>query len=466
MARKATTLSTREKRLQAIGAYLGPPGPLLAEFAAGEIPQRIRTFAQAAPDDILAALSVLNGIDGAATVVHGPAGCVAAQAHAAPDGHWAVTGLDQRDTILGADAALSRTILTLYRRHTPWVIFIVMTPVVAINNDDARSAADSLSAELGIPIIVLRTDGFHSRIAATGFDAAAQALLALVPASNNGTNDDLVNLVTGPHALAGAAELSAVLAELGLQTTILPRGAGAADFARAAQARLSVSLDADAGDAFAAGLQKAHGVPFLHNPAPIGLEATGAWLRAVGDATGRGYAADRLHATRLAALPQDTLDRPLDGLRVHLALDPNAALSAAALVAELGGTVGTLTVDHLDTATAERLHVVADQHPGLILHVASSHPFEDAGVLASGQRPDLFVGTPERAALAASAGIPTVSLRADALIGYRGAAHLARQARKALRNPAFIARIAARPSVYAASWFKRSADWHIKQEVR
>ena len=143
-------------------------------------------------------------------------------------------------------------------------------------------------------------------------------------------------------------------------------------------------------------------------------------------------------------------------------------MSAAALrrVAELGGTVSTLSIDHLDSATAERLRVVADQHPGLILHVASSQPFEGAGVLASGQRPDLFVGTPERAALAASAGIPTVSVRGDALIGYRGAAHLARQARKALRNPAFIARIAARPSVYAPSWFKRSADWHIKQEVR
>ena len=130
---------TRERRLQAISAWLGKPAALAAEQAAGETVQRIRTFSQATPDDLLAALDLLAGVAGAGIVVHGPRGCAAALAAAA--GPWGVTGLDQRDTIMGSEGAVSRAVLSLHRRHRPGAIFVVATPVVAINSDDARTAA-------------------------------------------------------------------------------------------------------------------------------------------------------------------------------------------------------------------------------------------------------------------------------------------------------------------------------------
>ncbi len=97
--------------------------------------------------------------------------------------------------------------------------------------------------------------------------------------------------------------------------------------------------------------------------------------------------------------------------------------------------------------------------------MAAGQPFETINLLAS-ERPDLFVGTPELAALAAATGVPSVGLTPGALTGWRGAERLARRAGKALANRGFVRRLAAVPTPYAPGWLRRSADWHIKREVR
>jgi nitrogenase molybdenum-iron protein alpha/beta subunit len=338
-------------------------------------------------------------------------------------------------------------------------VFVVTTPVVAINADDARDTVLALTDELGIPVQLVRTDGFRSRVAATGFDAACQALLNLVPPVAEATQDDLVNVVARDPAAARAA--AALLDELGLDVNVLPAGADADGFARAARARLSICVDPDATMAFAAGLEAAHGVPVLHAALPIGLAATQRWVDATAVAIGRPDSASS--GGTGAAPPRQTA--MASGTRVHLALPPDAAFAAAELVTELGGTVAGLTVAHLDTSHSEALDAFTRAHPGATLHVAAGQPFELANLLAK-RRPDLFIGTPELAALAAAAGIPAVGLTPAALVGWRGAARLAERAGAALRNPAFVRRLAAAPSPYASGWLRRSADWHVKQEVR
>jgi len=468
---------TRERRLQAVSAYLDKPDALAAEFAAGETTQRIRTFSQAAPDDLVAALDLLGRVKGAAIVVHGPRGCAAALVGTAPLAHWAVTGLDQRDTIMGSEGVVEREVLALVRRHEPWAVFVVTTPVVAINADDARDTVLSLTDELGIPVQLVRTDGFKSRVAATGFDAACQALLNLVPPVAGARQEDLVNVVA--RDAAAAREAAALLADLGLEVNVLPAGADVEGFARAARARLSICIDLDATLAFAAGLEAAHGVPVLHAGVPIGLAATRRWVDAVAAAVGRPGAAPANESVMVGEGPPSTaLSHPAPqgvdggptpamttGTRVHLALPPDAAFAAAELIAELGGTIAGLSIGHVDSSHSEALDAFTRAHPGVTLHVAAGQPFELVNLLAK-QRPDLFVGTPELAALAAAAAIPAVGLTPAALVGWRGAARLAERAGLALRNTAFVRRLSAAPSPYAAGWLRRSADWHVKQEVR
>ncbi|WP_062429500.1 hypothetical protein [Treponema endosymbiont of Eucomonympha sp.] len=69
---------SREKRCSALSAYQGTIRSLLDEFVAAEGQQNIRTFTQANPDDILAALSLLCTIRDAVVVAHGAIGCGAA----------------------------------------------------------------------------------------------------------------------------------------------------------------------------------------------------------------------------------------------------------------------------------------------------------------------------------------------------------------------------------------------------
>jgi nitrogenase molybdenum-cofactor synthesis protein NifE len=457
MARRPGPL-TRERRLQAVSAYLDKPDALAAEFAAGETTQRIRTFSQAAPDDLVAALDLLGRLKDAAIVVHGPRGCAAALAGSAPLAHWAVTGLDQRDTIMGSEGVVERAVLALVQRHKPRAVFVVTTPVVAINSDDARDTVLSLTDELGIPVQLVRTDGFRSRVAATGFDAACQALLNLVPPVAGPRQDGLVNIVARDASAAQAAAV--LLDDLGLEANVLPAGADTEGFARAARACLSICIDPDATMAFATGLEAAHGVPVLRQGVPIGLAATQRWLDAVAAAVGRPD-----FPTPAGADEATAHESVMRGTRVHVALPPDAAFAAAELVTELGGTVAALSVGHIDSGHSEALNAFIAAHPGVTLHVAAGQPFELVNLLAK-QRPELFVGLPELASLAAAAGIPAVGLTPAALIGWRGAAWLAERAGAALRNPAFVRRLSAAPSPYAAGWLRRSADWHVKQEVR
>jgi nitrogenase molybdenum-iron protein alpha/beta subunit len=448
-------LLTREKRLGAVNAYLGEVLPLIAELESGAS-QRIRTFSQTAPDDIGQALRFLGSINGAGIVVHGARGCANALTLAAPKGCWAVTNLDQRDTILGSDSILSQTARALYRRHLPWAIFIVATPVVAINNDDIRTAAEELSAELEIPVIEVRTDGFRSRISATGFDAAAKAVLPLVPLTESERRGDLVNLLAIESG-RGLQHIISLLNGLGLEVNLLPQGADEDSFRRAATAALSVTVNPGEADALGLGLEEEFGVAFLRLPPPIGSAATHRFITAIAQATGR------------AADPEPVAPTVVDdlrGKRVALTLPPATAFGTADLIEQLGGEIVGISVDYIDASHVDALRDFAAGRPSLPLHVANLQPFEHANRLAR-IKPDLFIGSAELAASAARTGIPAVTIRPDDLLGTLGEARLARLATKALRNTALVQRLAASHTpAYQPAWFKRSPDWHIKFEVK
>lgn len=444
---------TRERRLNALSAYLGDIETLIGEFEAGAPSPRIRTFSQVAADDVSAALRVLAEIDGLGIVVHGGRGCAGALAGCS-DRPWAVTNLDQRDTILGADGVLARTLRTLHRRHRPWAIVVVATPVVAINNDDIQAVAEEVSDELGIPIIELRTDGFRSRVAATGIDIAAQAVAALV-SPGEGRHDHLINLLAfecGP----GVASVAAGLVDLGLGVNLLPAGAGQDALVRASHAAASVALFDDEAEMLGSELERLHGVPLLRLPPPIGAAATHRFAAEI--AAFAGLPAPTLPPTTTVPLGAIT------GRSVVVALPPSQAFAVADLIAAAGGELAGLSVDWIDTLHLAALKTLALARPALPVHIAAGQPFELTNWLGK-IRPDLVIGTPVTAAVAARAGLAAVAVRADELLGAAADARLGRRIERALANPALGHRLGASPD-YRAGWLKRSPDWHIKREVR
>lgn len=450
---KALQPPTRERRLNALSAYLGDVESLIAEFEGGGPATRIRTFSQIAVDDVSAALGVLGEIDGLGIVVHGARGCAGALA-ARTDRPWAITNLDQRDTILGADGVLARTLRQLHRRHRPWAIVVVATPVVAINNDDIQAVAEEVSDELGIPVIELRTDGFRSRVAATGLDIAALAIAALVSPGGE-RRGHLVNLLAlkqGPGLMSLAGQLIA----LGVGVNVVPAHASQGAIGRAALAAASVAVFDDELDVLGSDLERLHGVPFLRLPPPIGSAATDRFVAEIAE------------FVALPAPPRSNSDPRIDvlaGRSVIVALPPSQSFGVADLVTTFGGRLAGLSVDWVDELHLGALKSVAARHPALPVHVAAGQPFEFVNWLGR-LNPDVVIGTPITAAAAARAGIASVAVRSDDLIGAGADVRLARRIERTLANPALARRLRGSSQGYHAGWLKRSPDWHIKREVR
>jgi nitrogenase molybdenum-cofactor synthesis protein NifE len=466
---RAKAPRSREKRLDAVSAWLGDAAAAAAEFTGETVVQRIRTFSQSSSDDLLATLRLLAGIRDAVTVVHGPRGCAAAELHhylAGTGGRWGVTNLDERDTIMGADAKLRKAVTVLYRRYRPAVIFIVATPVTAINNDDIQSVVEELHEELELPVVPVYVTGFSSKIRLSGYDAAFHALLKyLGGAAPGAVAGDTVNLLAvGEHPF-DREEAGRLLAALGLTVNLLPDGATVDGFRQAAAARLSLPLNRDDADYLGARLRDGYDVPYVEAPRPVGLGATGRWLAALGAVSGRAGAASELHEREAAVTLAALKDFSLAGKRVYLSLPPATAFGVLELVEEWGGEVAGVTVTHLDRLHSARLQELTERRPNLQIHVADGQSFEEANIL---QRlaPDLYLGSSLNVGLLARLGIPVVSLADTGIIGYAGARNVARRVAAALRNHAFAETLSRAILPYQAGWYRRSPNWHIKQEVK
>jgi nitrogenase molybdenum-iron protein alpha/beta subunit len=340
---------------------------------------------------------------------------------------------------------------------------------VAINNDDIRTVAAELSDELDIPVIQVACDGFRSRIAATGYDAAYQAILGLIPHAHKdqSRNSTLINLVVSGDQTSNMTHLVELLSDIGLTVNKLPSGAGKEQFVQAGQASVTIVADADTDSLFAQEIEKNHNVPYLRLPAPVGLDATGDWLAAVGAATGRLDAARALHQERLEDSACSLYNKVFDGTRIYLGGFPvPVAIAVATLVRISGGLVTGISVDHVDLSHGDQLKVLQEKQPGVQLHVAAGQPFEEANLLRR-TKPDLYIGTPERVVWAARAGIPVVAIEAGCTLGYLGLQRLFQRAHNALANPAFEQRLSRTAALtYQDAWYRRSPDWHIKLEVK
>ncbi len=464
---KARASLTREKQLEALNAWQGSALSAVTEFSDGELVKRIRTFSQSTEDDTLYALRLLAGIRNSVTVIHAPRGCAAAGLFhqvTRGQGRWIVTNLDDRDTIMGADRKLRKAVQELYHRYKPEVIFILSSPVVAINNDDIQSVVEELHEELEVDIIPFYVTGFASHHAVTGYDIASHALLKYL-GGKGGEPDERVNLLAVGEHPEDRNEAKRLLTALGLELNILPDGASPDTFRSAASARLSLALDQDSGNYLGVTLREVYGVAYLPASRPIGIKATGRWLTEVGRALGLTEAASRLHEEESERAGRALGDFTLEGVRVYLGLSSANAFALSSLIEELGGEVMGITVNRLDQLHKERLDELSLRHPALQIHVADGQPFEEANIVKR-LSPDLYLGDSNHIAQIGRLGIPVLSLEESPFLGYNGVITLARRITAALRNRSFGEALAHTPLSYKDAWFRRTPNWHIKKEVR
>ncbi len=461
---------SREKRLDTLGAWLGTVSVASKEFAGDEIPQRIRTFAQSSNDDLLYALRILAGIRDSVTIIHGPRGCAAAGLHHIAsrrnNTHWIVTNLDERDTIMGADGKLRKSVVALYRRYHPSVVFIVGNPVIAINNDDIQSVVEELHEELGLSIVPVYVTGFSSQNAVSGYDTALHSLLKYLTGEASAIEkNESLNLLSVAEHPQDRKEAQHLLEELGITLNVFPDDSTIDVFRLAVAARASIPLCPDAPEYLGAILQQKYKVPLLDVSRPVGIEGTGRWLKSIATLLGKEDTAEELHSGKAAEIARQLGSFSLKGVKVYISLSSANAFSVLDLVEELGGEIAGLTLTHLDRLHIRHLDELAARNPSLQIHVSDGQAFEEISILRT-LTPDLYLGDSTHVAQVARLGIPAVSLESLALVGYSGVVRLARRIKIALANHSYGDSLAKVNSPYKDAWFRRSHNWHIKQEVK
>lgn len=461
----------REKRLNTLSAYLGNVDLLLEDIEKEDARQRIRTFSQTTFDDIIYTLKAINGIEDAAIVIHGPSGCSAVQLDFLSKGidtKWAVTNLNEKDSILGGEKKLREAVIKLQERYKPNVIFIIATPVVAINNDDILAVILELEVKLNIKIVPIFSDGFKSKSSIMGSDLVLHSLVKYLATDKGETNNDpnLINLVSVHESQQELDEIEDIINKIGVKINVLPRFTNLKNIDQVSKAALSVSIDGDNGDYLLKALNEKYDIPFLQLQLPVGIKRTADWFYSIGEALELKEKTKEVISETVSEFEEYTDRNNLNGINVYISLPTRLGFSAVKLIEEFGGNVIGLTVDHIDKLDKDELKEFKLIDENIKIHIADGQDFEEANILNK-IKPDLYVGLSYKSSVAARLGISTIAIDNLNIIGFKGVKRFINQVQKALKNKFFVDKLRKIKNIpYEDSWYKKSSNWYIKQEVK
>lgn len=468
---------SREKRASTITAYQGINKVLQEDLSVTEIRQRIRTFSQGNKDEIIHALALLSRIREAPVIIHGAIGCSAAELYfykEVSEGTWYSTDLNERDTIMGGDDKLRKTIEQVYYKYRPKVIFVVSTPVVAINNDDINSIILELEEELDTKIISVYTDGFKTKAGINGIDIVLHSLAKYIGENSGFPGEDeeetgvknagdFINLISITENENGLKEITRLLQKLQINYNVIPQFAAINDIDKARFAKASIAIVYEEADVLLLGLHEKFQVPIINSSVPIGLRGTGEWLLELGKAIGIQDRVKKLISSEEERVKKYISKKPLARKKVFIDLEASAAVGLAAFIEELGGEVSGISISHVDSLNKDKLKALPKE---VFIAVGDGQPFELANILNK-NKPDFYIGGSEHVGLAASLGILPISVENKILYGYEGAVQLTRAILKLEKRTGFADYLAENTKLpYKEPWLKKSTNWYIKQEVK
>lgn len=460
---------SREKRTSAITAYVGNNKMLQDDLDAAEITQRIRTFSQSGRDEIIEALRLLSKIRSVPVIVHGAVGCSAGEICFGKDEEasaWYSTDLDERDTIMGGDERLRKTLIRACGKYRPEIIFIVLTPVVAINNDDVNSVIMELEEELNVKIISVYTDGFKTKAGINGIDIVLHSLSKYVVQDTDregSEGEDFINLITISENKKGIDEILRLLREIGIPVNVIPQFASVEDIKKAGLAKASIAINDDEADILLTGLNEKAQVLPIRSGIPIGVEGTSRWLKELGRSVGIQDKVAELISKEEIKLEKYGGSQFLSGKKVFIELQTSVAIELAKFIGELGGEVTGIAVSHIDDLNKENLKALPDE---LTVKVGDGQPFETANMLIK-NKPDFYIGGSGNVSWVSKLGILPISVEKKILYGYEGALELIESFKKAEKRRRFTDYLAENTELpYSEAWLKKNANWYIKQEER
>jgi nitrogenase molybdenum-iron protein alpha chain len=479
-ARKALT---REKWTRALSHYHGTLASLLEDSAGNEprsggtvkdtgkeIQQRVRTFSQSTPGEIIYALQALSAIRNSALVIHGAPGCSVSGLWFNPEGKmpWYSTNLNESDTILGGEKKLRAAILRAHNENRPEIIFIVGTPINAINNDDIDSVILDMEKDISCRILYLEVNGFKTKNALSGYDTVYHGFLKNLVDSvkqTEKTGRPFINLLTVSENSGNILAIVELLNRLDISCNILPRFSSLQSIRGASRALLSVSLNDGENDYFLTGLEERFDVPTLRTNAPIGTLASSDFFRKISSRFDRAVRAEELIKSEKQMVKELISRKPLAESRVFIDVDLHQAAGFSSLVMELGGEISGILISHLDFRNIDKLRELNFLPGNTPVIIAQGQQFEIVNVLAK-HPADYFVGKSANAAVAAVSGTKPIVTDDLVYYGYAGIREFAGKVILANGNNAygeFLRQYGGVP--YSRIWRGRSGNWYVKVEV-
>jgi len=453
---------TREKRLSALSHFHGTLEGLIDEVSGTEIKQRVRTLSQIHVDETIYAFNVLSKIEDAAIVVNGSIGCGnLGIAHADQGIGWYSTNLVERDTILGGDDKLREAVLRAYEEKHPKAIFIIGTPVVAINNDDINSVILELEDEVGVPIISIYTDGFKSKTPVTGYDIVTHSLLKNLVDKAPKEKEDFINIISFSENVEDLGAVVESFKELKIAYHIIPSFSTIDDIRAASRAKATVVLNPEEGEYLAKELEEVFNVPYISSEAPIGFRGTKNFLLKLAAFLGIEEKAieyvDEVEAELTKSLSKDVLA----GKRIFVDASFSKIPALTRYLKYLGGNVVGIGSPFIDLENRKQISKLDFLSKGTIVVVGNGQYFEKANALTKTEA-DIYISEFEGSSFAADEGVAVVAIKNIAIYGFKGVELIHNTILKSLRYSE-VAAIG--ESRYKATWKKKSGNWYVKQEV-
>jgi nitrogenase molybdenum-cofactor synthesis protein NifE len=391
---------------------------------------------------------VLYPIADALHLVHGPIGCAAytwdirGAVSSGPQLHRLSfsTDLQEKDVVFGGEGKLYRALMELIDRYEPRAAFVYATCIVGIIGDDVEAVCRKASAEKGIPVLPVHSEGFKGT-KKDGYAAACNALMSLVgTGSRDGVGRRSLNIL-GDFNLAGETWIIRKYYErMGLEVVATLTGDGrVGDIRRAHAAALNVVQCSGSMTQLAARMEKEYGIPFLR-VSYFGLEDMAKALYDVAaffrDSAMLDRARELVREEMSAVLPEiRRVAAELKGRRA--AVYVGGAFKAFSLVRSLR-TLGIKTVlagsQTGNRQDYEQLRELCDSDAVL---VDDTNPLELARFMKE-LRVDLLIGGVKERPIAHKLGLAFVDHnheRKEALAGFTGMVNFAREVRSSVLSP-------------------------------
>ncbi|MBQ7470477.1 nitrogenase component 1 [Pseudobutyrivibrio sp.] len=453
---------TREKRLSSLSHFHGNLEALIDETSGEEIKQRIRTFSQIHDDETIYAFDVLSTIEDAAIIVNGSIGCgaIGIAQNDFENFSWYSTNLVERDTILGGDDKLSEAILRAYEEKHPKAIFILGTPVVAINNDDINSVILELEDEIGIPIISIYTDGFKTKTPVTGYDIVTHSILKYLVSKNVDIKEDFINIISYSEDIEDVAVIADIFNELDIKFQILPRFSNVDEIRRASKARASIVLNPEEGEYLAKELEEVFDVPYIETDVPVGFRGTKNFLLKLAAFLNIEDEVVEYIDKAEAELSQVVIKDVLKDKKIFVDVALSRVPAYARLFTNLGGEVVGFSSSFVDLDNRKQLKKLDFLPKTTIAIIGNGQQFEKANELSKNEI-DIYFSEKSGSSFATHEGAVVISTKYKVTYGFKGVEVIA----NAIKKVDEFQEKYRQTSSYRESFKKRSGNWYVKQEV-